>query len=72
MTSRELLPRIAIIVIFVGAAVFAYIESVYLRDQAASLGDKAGSVTTWMWVYRIIAMALIFAATFIAGGFWRR
>jgi len=72
VTSRELVPRIAIIVIFVSGAAFAYIESVYLRDHAASLGDKAGSVTTWMWVYRVIAMALVFAAAFIAGGFWRR
>jgi hypothetical protein len=69
---RGSLPRIAIIIIFVSGAGFAYIESVYLRDHAASLGEKAGSVTTWMWVYRIIAMALVFAASFIAGGFWRR
>jgi len=72
VTFREVLPRIAIILIFVTGAVFAYIESIYLRDHAASLGDKAGSVMTWFWLYRIIAMALIFAASFIAGGFWRR
>ncbi|MFI5262927.1 MAG: hypothetical protein ACHQM6_00270 [Candidatus Kapaibacterium sp.] len=72
MTTREFLPRIVIIIIFVTGAIFAYIESVYMRDHAASVGEKGGSVATWMWVYRIVAMALLLASSYIAGGFWRR
>jgi len=72
VTTRELLPRIVIIILFVVGAVFAYIESIYLRDHAASLGEKGGSITMWMWVYRIIALALLLASSYIAGGFWRR
>jgi len=72
VTAKELLPRIAIIVIFVAGAAFAYIESIYLRDHAATLGDKGTSVNTWMWVYRVIAMALLLASSYIAGGFLRR
>ena len=72
MTTRELLPRLAIILIFVTGAIFAYIESVYLRDHAASLGEKGTSVTTWMWIYRVVAIALLLASSFIMGGFWRR
>ena len=72
MTIKELLPRIIIIIIFVTGALFAYIESVYMRDHAASLGEKSGSVTTWMWVYRVIAMALLVMSSYIAGGFWRK
>ena len=72
MTSKDFLPRIAIVLIFVGGAIFAYIESVYLRDHAQSLGEKGTSVSTWMWIYRIAGMALLFAASFIAGGFWRK
>jgi len=72
VTIREFLPRIIVIVLFVVGAVFAYIESVYMRDHAASLGDKGSSILTWMWVYRIVAMALLFASSYIAGGFWRR
>ena len=72
MTLREFLPRIVAIIIFLSGAVFAYIESVYMRDQAASLGDKGSSVLTWMWIYRVIALALIFASSYVAGGFWRR
>ena len=72
MTSREILPRIIVIIIFVVGALFAYVESVYMRDHATSLGDKGSSVLTWMWVYRVIAMALVFATSYIVGGFWRR
>jgi hypothetical protein len=72
MTLREFLPRIIVIVIFVIGAVFSYIESIYMHDHAASLGDKGSSILTWMWVYRVIAMALLFATSYIAGGFWRR
>ncbi len=43
-----------------------------MRDHAASLGDKGTSVLTWMWIYRVIAMALFFASTYIIGGIWRR
>jgi hypothetical protein len=72
VTSRELLPRIVIIIIFVTGAIFAYIESIYMRDHAMSLGEKGGSVATWMWVYRIVAIILLLASSFVAGGFWRR
>ncbi|MEP7234031.1 MAG: hypothetical protein ABI778_01925 [Ignavibacteriota bacterium] len=72
MTGKELLPHIVIILIFVTGAIFAYIESVYMHDHAMTLGEKGGSVVTWMWVYRIVAMALILSSAFIAGGFWRR
>jgi hypothetical protein len=72
VTSKELLPRLALIIIFVAGAIFAYIESVYLRDHGESLGEKGGSILTWMLIYRIVAMAMIFAASFITGGFWRR
>jgi len=72
VTTREILPRIVIIIIFVTGAIFAFVESIYMRDHAASLGDKGGNVATWMWVYRIIAMALLLASSFVAGGFWRR
>lgn len=72
MTLKEILPRIIVIVLFVVGAVFAYIESMYMRDHAASLGDKGSSVLTWMWVYRVLAMALLFASSYVAGSFWRR
>jgi hypothetical protein len=72
VSAKELLPRLAIIVLFISGAAFAYIESVYLRDHAASLGEKGTSVITWMWFYRALAMALILAAAFITGGFWRK
>ena len=72
MTAKELLPRIAIIIILLSGAIFAYIEAAYLRDHAVSLGEKGGSVATWMWVYRIIGLAMLFAASYIVGGFWRR
>lgn len=72
MTLKEFLPRLVAIIIFVTGAVFAYIESVYMRDHAVSLGDKGGSVLTWMWVYRVVAMALVFASSYVIGGFWRR
>jgi hypothetical protein len=72
VTFREVLPRVVVIIIFVVAAIFAYIESIYMRDHALSLGEKGGSVSTWMWMYRVIAMALLFASTYILGGFWRR
>jgi hypothetical protein len=72
VTAKELLPRIVTIIIFVTGAVFAYIESIYLRDHARLLGEKGGSVATWMWVYRIVAMALLLASSYVAGGFWRK
>jgi hypothetical protein len=72
VTLKEVLPRIVVIVIFIIAAIFAYIESLYMRDHAISLGDKGSSVTTWIWIYRVIAMALLFASSYVAGGFWRR
>ncbi len=72
MTLREFLPRIIVIVLFVIGAVFAYIESVYMRDHASLLGDKGSSILTWMWVYRVIAMALVFASSYVIGGFWRK
>jgi hypothetical protein len=72
VTPKEFLPRIAIVLIFASGAIFAYIESAYLRDHAQSLGEKGAGIATWMWIYRIAGMALLFAASFIAGGFWRR
>ena len=54
---RWLLPRAAILVIFVSAAFFAFFESVYLRDQAAEFGD--GKITLWMWTFRGITAALV-------------
>ena len=72
MTPKELLPRIAIILVFLTGAVFAFIESAYLRDHAASLGEKGMGIATWMWVYRILAFAMIMGASFIVGGFFRR
>jgi hypothetical protein len=72
MTAKEFLPRIAIIIIFISGAIFAYIESVYLRDHATALGEKGSTVATWMWIYRIVALAMLFTASYIIGGFWRR
>jgi hypothetical protein len=72
VTTKEFLPRIIIIIIFVIGGVFAYIESIYMRDHAATLGEKGTNVITWMWIYRVAAMALMLASSFIAGGFWRR
>ena len=67
-----MIPRLALILIFLCGSIFAYIESVYMRDHAAFLGDKGSSVTFWMWAYRIIAAACFFAASFFGGAFFRR
>jgi len=72
LTAKELLPRVVIVIIFFIGAIFAYIESIYMRDHAASLGDKGASVQTWMWIYRVIAMALVLSSGYIIGGIWRR
>ncbi|MDP4219515.1 MAG: hypothetical protein Q8916_00160 [Bacteroidota bacterium] len=72
MTLKDILPRLVVIIIFATGAIFAYIESIYMRDHAASLGEKGSSVATWMWIYRILAMALALASSYIAGGYWRR
>ncbi len=67
-----MVPRLALILIFLCGSIFAYIESVYMRDHAAFLGDKSSSVVFWMWVYRAIAVASFFAASFFSGAFFRR
>ncbi len=72
MTFRQLIPRLALILVFLAGAAFTYIESTYMRDHAASLGQKGDSVTFWMWFYRILAMVFFFAASFFAGSIFRR
>ena len=72
MGAKQVLPRLIVILIFMVGALFAYIESVYMRDHAETLGAKGTTVFTWMWIYRVISMALLLASSFIAGGFWRR
>ncbi len=72
MTIQSLIPRIALALIFVTGMIFAYIESTYMRDHAASLGPTGNDVAFWMWAYRAIAIAFLFAAAFMVGSFFRR
>lgn len=72
MTVKELFPRIAIVIVLLSGAAFAYLESIYLRDHAASLGAKGAGILTWVWCYRIIGLIATLAASYIIGGFWRR
>lgn len=72
MTLNSIIPRIALILIFVTGMIFTYVESVYMRDHAAELGPNGADVTTWMWGYRALAVAFLFASAFIIGSFFRR
>ncbi|MBS1904835.1 MAG: hypothetical protein JSS75_14105 [Bacteroidetes bacterium] len=69
---NTLIPRIALILVFVAGMIFTYIESTYMRDHAASLGPKGSDVSFWMWAYRLFAVAFLFAAAFVLGSFFRR
>ncbi|HYM21334.1 MAG TPA: hypothetical protein VEW28_10090 [Candidatus Kapabacteria bacterium] len=72
MALQQIVPRVALILIFLAGAVFAFIESAYMRDHAAALGPRGGGVSIWMWVYRAVGIASFFAASFVAGSFFRR
>ena len=67
MTLQQIIPRIARILIFLSAAAFAFIESVYMRDHSAALAGRDASVTFWMWAYRALAVAFFIVASFIIG-----
>jgi hypothetical protein len=68
----KMIPRLALILIFLTGTVFAYIESAYMRDHSAMLEGKANGVIFWMWFYRGIAVAFFFIAAFFSGSFFRR
>ena len=72
MALAQLIPRIALILIFLAGAGFAYTESIYMHDHAVRLGQQGGPPLTWMWIYRVIGFACFFAAAFIAGSFFRK
>jgi hypothetical protein len=72
VTLSEIVPRAALILIFLTGAAFAYVESVYMRDHAAALGSQGGTAVFWMWVYRAVGLACFFAGAFVAGSFFRK
>lgn len=71
MNIQTIIPRIALILIFVTGVFFCYTESTYMRDHAASLGPNGTDVATWMWAYRVLALAFLFATAFMIGSFFR-
>jgi hypothetical protein len=53
---RILLPRFILSVLLLSGAVFAFFESVYLRDQAIEFHEE--KITLWMWAFRGITAML--------------
>jgi hypothetical protein len=72
VSLSQIVPRVALILIFLAGAAFAYAESIYMRDHAESLGAGGGAASTWMWIYRVVGFACFFAAAFVAGSFFRK
>jgi hypothetical protein len=60
---RWLLPRAALAILFCSAALFAFFESVYLRDQSMEFRD--GKIALWMWTFRGITAALVIGAAVV-------
>lgn len=53
--------------ILLGVCIFTFIESTYYHQHSLALGDKASSVTTWVWVYRSIAIVAGIGCILIVG-----
>jgi hypothetical protein len=62
MTARWLLPRLVLAALFLFSAVFAFFESVYLRDQHAEFPIRR--ISGWKWAFR--AMAAMFSVLLMA------
>jgi len=67
-----MIPRFALIIIFLTCTVFTYVESAYMRDHVAMLEGKANGVVFWMWFYRALAVVFFFIAAFFSGSLFRR
>ncbi len=69
---KFILPRVVLVLIFIGAAIFAYMEAVYLGEQSRGLGREGGNVVLWAWVFRAITAALLIAAVYFVIAILRR
>lgn len=56
MTVQSLLPRIVLSLVLMSICIFTYIESIYYAQHSLALGEKAHSVSLWVWVYRSVAV----------------
>jgi len=80
MTARWLLPRVVLAALFLSGAVFAFFESVYLRDQHLEFSTPRMSdhtrrrighsllIAGWKWIFRGIALGL--SVSFVAFVAW--
>ncbi len=57
MTFAWLVPRIVLAAILIVAAIFAFFESIYLRDQASMFAEPR--IGEWMWVFRGASVLLV-------------
>ncbi len=72
MPVKRMIARIALILLFLSGSAFGFIESLYMRDHAAALGERGSGVIFWMWIYRSVAISFLIAAAFVTGSFFRR
>jgi hypothetical protein len=72
MTLQSLIPRIVLILILGVSAVLAYIESVYYSEHSLLVGERAGSITTWVWVFRIASFTAAVGFILVLISFFRK
>lgn len=71
--ARWLLPRVVLAALFLAGAIFAFFESIYLRDQFAEFAagpmmGHARKIAGWMWAFRTIAALLLISLAAIFAG----
>lgn len=72
MTLESLIPRIILALILAVTAVLAYIESVYYSEHSLLVGERAGSITTWVWVFRIASFTTAVGFILVLISFFRK
>ncbi|HEY6171472.1 MAG TPA: hypothetical protein VIX80_04345 [Candidatus Kapabacteria bacterium] len=72
MTLQFLIPRIVLALILGVSAVFAYIESVYYSEHSSLIGERAGSIMTWVWVFRIASFSAAIGFIIVLISFFRK